>query len=117
LGAVEAVRPLYDAADLYLSTSSYEGFGLAVAQAMARGLAVVACPGGAVEELVDARHTGLVVPPDAADLARAVLELASDPAGRARLGEEGRARAETLRAEKMAEEYERLYQSLASGKR
>jgi glycosyltransferase involved in cell wall biosynthesis len=79
---------------LHASTEP-EPFGMVLAEAMACGRALVASrAGGAVElftEGVDAvGHT----PGDAADLARVLVVLASDPVRRARLGVAARARAE-----------------------
>jgi glycosyltransferase involved in cell wall biosynthesis len=71
-----------------------EGFGLAVAEAMAAGRPVVAARGGALLELVADGETGLLVEPrDAPGMRAAVERLLGDPALRERLGAEARRRA------------------------
>jgi glycosyltransferase involved in cell wall biosynthesis len=83
---------LYAAAEAFASPSSYEGFGLSVAEAMAAGLPVVAGDGSSVPEVVG--EAGLLVPPgDGEALAAALGRLLGDPAERRRLGAAARARA------------------------
>lgn len=85
----------YAAADLFCLPSLYEGFPLAILEAMAAGLPVVATAVAGVPEAVVDGVTGRVVPPeDAASLARALSELAADPEAARRLGEAGRKRVE-----------------------
>lgn len=87
------------AADLFCLPSIYEGFPLAILEAMAAGLPVVATAVAGVPEAVVDRVTGRVVPAeDAAALARALSELAADPEGARRMGEAGRRRVETAYA-------------------
>src|SRR6202011_3648696 len=52
----------YDRADLFVLPTLYEGYGMAVAEALARGLPVISTATGAIPELVGAR-AGIVVPP------------------------------------------------------
>jgi glycosyltransferase involved in cell wall biosynthesis len=69
---------------------SAETFGLAVAEAMAAGLPVVASRVGALPEIVE--PDALVAPGDARELARAIARLAGDRA----VGARGRARIRAL---------------------
>jgi glycosyltransferase involved in cell wall biosynthesis len=75
----------YDAADVFVLPTWYEGYGMAVAEALARGLPVVSTATGAIADLVGS-DAGLLVPPgDAAALASALSAVVTDPALRARL--------------------------------
>jgi glycosyltransferase involved in cell wall biosynthesis len=81
-------------ADLAVSASAYEGFGLTIIEAMAAGLAVVATNVGGVGDLIIDGQTGLLVAPnDAVALAAALAAVIEDPARRARMAAAGRARA------------------------
>ena len=93
-GRVGDVAAWLDAAALVLHPVRWEGFGLAVLEAMLTGRAVVASNVSAVPELVVDGETGLLVPPNDPDaLARAANELLADPARAARIGAAGRERA------------------------
>jgi glycosyltransferase involved in cell wall biosynthesis len=86
LATDELVR-LYNSAEIVVSPSLYEGFGLPAAEAMACGTPVIATTAGAFPEFIDDGRTGVLVPPgDAAALAAAIKSLMSDPERRARMG-------------------------------
>jgi glycosyltransferase involved in cell wall biosynthesis len=96
-GRVGDVGAWLRAAALVLHPVRWEGFGLAVLEAMLSARAVVASAVSAVPELVVDRETGLLVPPDDPEaLASAAAELLVEPERAKRLGEAGlrRARAE-----------------------
>ncbi len=74
----------------------FEGFGLVYLEASAAGLPVVGTWGNGAEGAIQDGITGRLVPQnDPAALADAVIELLSDPARRAQMGEAGRAFAAT----------------------
>jgi glycosyltransferase involved in cell wall biosynthesis len=113
----ELVR-LYNRAELAVSPSLYEGFGLPAAEAMACGVPVVATTAPAFLEVVDHGETGWLVPPaDPAALADAIRRLMSDPDLRAELGREGRRRVrERFDWRRAAEEVVAVYEEVLSGK-
>jgi glycosyltransferase involved in cell wall biosynthesis len=97
LGARRDVPRLLAAADAVALTSFSEGIPLALAEAMAAGLPVVATDVGGIPEVVAADETGLLVPTDdAAACAAALRRVADDAPLRRRLGAAGRRRAERL---------------------
>jgi glycosyltransferase involved in cell wall biosynthesis len=86
----------YDRADVFVLPTRHEGYGMAVAEAVARGLPVVATPTGAIPELVD-EHSGVLVPIDDVAALRAALDpLLRDDGARARLAAGARRRRDTL---------------------
>lgn len=96
-GAVgaDALAGFYDAADLFVLASHYEGYGMAYAEAIAHGLPVVGTTGGAVADAV--RAAAVLVPPGDVDaLAAALRPLVADPAERARRAALSRAASATL---------------------
>jgi len=87
LGDLDAARLAveYDRADVFALATLYEGYGMAVAEALARGLPVVATATGAIADLVG-RDAGIVVPPgDLGALAGALDAVLGDADLRARL--------------------------------
>ena len=113
-GFVEDLPSTYHASDLFLSTSAYEGFGLAIAEAMASGLPVVSTRVGGVGDVIGS--AGVLVPSgDPQVLAGHVLALLDDPAGAADLGRRARERArEHLDVRETARGFEAAYRELVA---
>jgi glycosyltransferase involved in cell wall biosynthesis len=87
---VEELASLYNQAEVLVSPSVYEGFGLPAAEANACGVPVVATTAGAFPEVIADGVTGILVPPGRPEpLADAIESLLRDPAKRASMGEAG----------------------------
>jgi glycosyltransferase involved in cell wall biosynthesis len=101
-------------ADLLVSTSEFEGFGLAPLEAMACSVPVVATRAGGISEVVEDGVTGrLVEVGDVDGLAARMGEIAEDSALARRFGEAGRERASRVfGTERIVPKYERLYERL-----
>jgi glycosyltransferase involved in cell wall biosynthesis len=81
----EALEALWSGADLFALASHWEGYGMAVAEALARGLPVAVASGGALAELVPV-EAGVVSPPgDAVSLGKAMRRAIFDTALRAEM--------------------------------
>jgi glycosyltransferase involved in cell wall biosynthesis len=98
-------------ADLLLSTSEFEGFGLAPLEAMACAVPVVATRAGGIAEVVQDGVTGCMVDVgDVEGLAERMEEIAGCPALARRYGQAGRDRAiREFSTDKVVPRYEGLY--------
>lgn len=98
LGAVPSERldALYAGADAFVLASRFEGYGMAYAEAIARGLPVIGTNAGAIPDTVPA-DAGILVPPDDADaLAQALRRMITDAGERLRFAAAARAAAQKL---------------------
>jgi len=85
----------YSTAEVAVTASLYEGFGLPCAEAMSCGTPVIATKAGALPEVVGNGSAGMLVPPeDPVALAGAIKLLLADKPLRQRLGQAGRKRIE-----------------------
>jgi glycosyltransferase involved in cell wall biosynthesis len=112
VGFREDVPAVMMAFDTFVLTSSYEGFGLVLLEAMAAARPVIATAVSAIPEIVQDNVTGLLCPPgDHARIGAAMIQL-EDPDERARLGSAGKVRAiEQFSLERMVASTISLYQS------
>lgn len=78
---------LYDSADLFVMPSLFEGYGMVLAEAMARGLPIVCTTGGAAAETVPDAAALKVPPGSAAGLSAALGTALDDSDLRHRLAE------------------------------
>lgn len=77
----------YESADLFVMPSRFEGYGMVLAEAMARGLPIICTTGGAAAETVPDKAALKVPPGDAAALTRAIETALGDRRLRARLAD------------------------------
>jgi glycosyltransferase involved in cell wall biosynthesis len=77
----------YSRADVFVMSSLFEGYGMALAEAMARGLPIVCTTGGAAADTVPADAALKVPPGDADAFANALRRVMSEPDLRAAVAE------------------------------
>jgi glycosyltransferase involved in cell wall biosynthesis len=113
LDAEQKSRALAEA-ELFVLPSISEGMPVALLEAMASGMAIVATTVGGVPELLeDEVDAVLVAPGEPSQLADALAGLAVDPKRRARFGEAAAERAERLADEDVYGRLDRIYAELA----
>jgi glycosyltransferase involved in cell wall biosynthesis len=111
LGQRTDVPQLMKAADVYVQSSRWEGFGIAALEAMASGLPVVASRVPGLAELVG--DTGLLFEPgDHQQLAEHLATLINREELRARLAKAGQPRAAAFSFDRTLDCYENLYREL-----
>jgi glycosyltransferase involved in cell wall biosynthesis len=115
-GRVGDVASWYRRAELLVHPARWEGFGLALLEAMLAAKPVVATQVSSAPEIVADGETGLLVPPDDPEaLAGAVLALLGDPTRARDMGEAGLARAKSeFSVEKMAARTAAVYASVSA---
>jgi glycosyltransferase involved in cell wall biosynthesis len=119
LGHQDNVPRLMNCMDVCVCTPTEEAFGLTAAEALASGVPVIATRVGGLREIVIDDATGLLVSPNAPDeLSAAITRLLKDKTLRARFGNAGRQRVQTLfnAADHRAQLLD-VYQTVARNKR
>lgn len=112
VSADEMVR-LYQYAWVYTSPSTYEGFGLPYAEALACGTPIVATPNPGSREVLDGGRYGVLAADG--DFAREVRRLLGDAGERDRVARRGLARAEDFDVVRQAAAYEAVVEELIHG--
>jgi glycosyltransferase involved in cell wall biosynthesis len=108
----DAVRVLA-ACDTFTLASLYEGGPVALMEALALGLPVVATLVGGVPEIMSDGVEGMLVPPARPDLlADAITELVRDPGRRAAMGSAAAERGKELDIRKATRAVERTYREM-----
>jgi len=97
-GAVDddALAQAYDAADLFVMPSLFEGYGMVLTEALARGLPILCTTGGAAAETAPDAAAMKVPPGDASALAKALAKLIDDRPARRTMADADWAAADTL---------------------
>jgi glycosyltransferase involved in cell wall biosynthesis len=109
----DAVRVMA-ACDVFVLASLYEGLGVAIMEALALGLPVVATAVGGVPEVVEHGREGLLVPPGRPrELAAALLSLLTDDERRQRMAEAAAQRGALLSIDTAVRRTEAMYHDLA----
>jgi glycosyltransferase involved in cell wall biosynthesis len=113
------VMELYAAADLYVSPSYEDSFGMPVLEAMACGLTVITSVKAGVSEFITESVDSFVLkdPKDVATLARHLKDLYENPDMRLRIGESARRTAEAFTWERNAAAVWEFMNEAASKKR
>lgn len=92
-GNISRLADVYRAIDVFTMPSLWEGLSLAMLEAMAAGLPMVATDVGGARDVLGDSRWGLVVPPHDADaLATAIEKLLDDPQATAEMAASGRER-------------------------
>jgi glycosyltransferase involved in cell wall biosynthesis/predicted metal-dependent phosphoesterase TrpH len=114
----EALATAYASADVFCFPSATDTFGQVLLEAAASGLPAVAAAAGGALELVRHAQTGLLVPPDDADLlARALVELGGEESWRRELGRQAVAAAQARTWQRAFDELRQAYRTVAGGVR
>jgi len=120
LGVRQDVPDLMNAADAFVLSSRWEGFGLVLVEAMSCQLPVVATDSGGPREILNGGKLGHLVPPgDSEALAAAMMKMMSLPeAERQAMGRAGRAYIEAnYSLEHVVDQWEVLYKELLTKRR
>lgn len=111
LGRRSDVPSILKAADVYVQSSRWEGWCIAVLEAMAAGAPVIASRAPGLADAVEG--VGRLFPPgDAAELAEHIRFLLGHPEERARLSERGLAFVQRFDMDTCVEEHIRLYREV-----
>src|SRR5262249_13903522 len=105
---------LYAAADLFVSPTWHEGFGLPIVEAMAVGVPVVTSDVTTLPEIT-AGCAELIDPHNTKDIGRAIHKVLSDRALQLRMMEAGHERAKVFTWHKMGKEVINLYMEVLKG--
>lgn len=111
-GITDWVFPHLNSADLFILPSKWEGMPMTIIEAMGTGLPVIASDVGGVGDMISNDHNGLLIRPDARELAQAIGRLLDDAELRQALGENARIESLRFSGETMARHYLELYRSL-----
>ena len=108
-----AMRPYLAAMDVYAAPSRTEGLGVAIIEAMAAGIPVLAARVGGIPEVVEHGACGLLLPPDRPSVWReALVHLAGHREELAPWAQAAPARARRFSLDASVQELDRVYREL-----
>ncbi len=113
----KAIKYLYSAADVFVSTPWYEPFGITPVEAMACGTPVIGSNVGGIRSTVQDGKTGYLIPPDDPDLlAERLADLYGNPVRLRHFGQQSIRRVNELFTwQKVAHSIDRLYEKVLTG--
>jgi phosphatidylinositol alpha-mannosyltransferase len=111
----DELAALYGRAWVFCLPSSYEGFGIPYAEAMAAGCPVVATPNPGALEVTGGGQFGVIVEPEG--VGSAIARLLGDADERERLASAGLERARDYDLDVVTSTYETLYERLIEARR
>lgn len=112
----EALINFYNAADILLAPSLYEGFGLTILEAMACGTPVITSNVSSLPEVAgDAAIS--VKPTDIESITKAILRIHQDPVFRQNLIQKGLARVQEFTWSKTAEQTATIYEQVVAARK
>ena len=114
VGFQKDVHSIFKASDVFVLPSPAEPFGLALVEAMALEIPVIAARAGGPAEIVEEGRSGLLVTPSSSgELANTLITVLSEPHLARRIAAGGRQRfAQCFTMQRMARELSDVYQSL-----
>ena len=114
LGYRTDARELYPAFDLFALVSYSEGLPMAMLEAMAAALPIVASAVGSIPQVICPMKNGILIKPGDIDgIANSFIKLAQDPELRKSLGQNARSEVVTkYSVSRMARDYEQLYEKV-----
>ena len=115
-GATDNVLDVYNKAAIFAFPSAYEGFGLALTEAMSAGLPVIGyknCP--AVNELIKDGENGYLCEDGVNAFAQALDKLMSDEKMRKKMGKAAKEDMKQYDSEKIWDMWEKLIKQVAQG--
>jgi glycosyltransferase involved in cell wall biosynthesis len=107
---------IYRLADVFVTASEIETFGIVILEAMAASCPVVAVEATCIPELVDDNRSGFLLPPKDVDgLAEKMIWLLQNPQQAREMGREGQKISQKYDQETMLRRHLQLYQSIQKG--
>lgn len=109
------LHALYERAEVYVTPTVWEGFGLTILEAMAAHTPVIASNQGGIVSIIKDQFNGFLVPPRSGkDIANAVNKLLQNDELRKTIGEQAyKTVIENFTWEKITDKYETLYKEYA----